>query len=90
MAYIQLFIHQYTQVLLGRAALNPFIPQPVLVSGVAPTQVQDPTLGPVEPHEVHTGPFLNLLRRGLQVKLRTDVTLSTGLKVHLILQSAIA
>lgn len=27
------------------------------------------------------------LRRGLQVKLRTDATLSTGLKVHLILLS---
>jgi len=27
-AHIQLFIHQYTLVLLSRAALNPFIPQP--------------------------------------------------------------
>ncbi|KAK4817048.1 hypothetical protein QYF61_026356 [Mycteria americana] len=33
------FIHQYPQVLLSRAALNPFIPQPVLILGVAPTQV---------------------------------------------------
>jgi len=40
-AHVQLFIHQYPQVLLGRAALNPSIPQPVLIPGVALTQVQD-------------------------------------------------
>ncbi|KAK4822933.1 hypothetical protein QYF61_023433 [Mycteria americana] len=38
MAHVQLFTHQYPQVLLSRAALNPFIPQPVLIAGVAPTQ----------------------------------------------------
>jgi len=48
-AHVQLFIHQYPQVLLGRAALNPFIPQPVLIPGVALTQVQDPALGLLEP-----------------------------------------
>jgi len=53
-------IHQYPQVLLNRAALNPLIPQPVLIAGVAPTQMQDPALGPVEPHEGHTGPLLEL------------------------------
>jgi len=41
----QLLIPQHPQVLLGRAALHPFIPQPVLVPGVAPTQVQDLALG---------------------------------------------
>ncbi|KAK4823197.1 hypothetical protein QYF61_027206 [Mycteria americana] len=61
-AHVQFFIHQYPQVLLGRAALNPFIPQPVLILGVAPTQVQDPALGLVEPHEVHTGPLLELVQ----------------------------
>ncbi|KAK4815224.1 hypothetical protein QYF61_022871 [Mycteria americana] len=61
-AHGQLFIHQDPQVLLHRAALNPFIPQPVLIPGVAPTQVQDLTLGLVEPHEVHVGPLLELVQ----------------------------
>ncbi|KAK4822534.1 hypothetical protein QYF61_015540 [Mycteria americana] len=61
-AVLQLFIHQYPQVLLCRAALNPFIPQPVLTRGVPPTHVQDPALGLVEPHEVHTGPLLELVQ----------------------------
>ena len=61
MAHVQLFIHQYPQVLLGRAALNLFIPQPVLIEGVAPPQVQDPALGVVEPHEVHKRPLLELV-----------------------------
>jgi len=37
-AHVQLFIHQYLQV-LGRGALNPLVPQPVLVAGVVLTQV---------------------------------------------------
>jgi len=57
-AHVQLFIHQYPQVLLGKAALNPIIPQPVLILGVALTQVQDFALGIVEPHEIHMGPPL--------------------------------
>jgi len=61
-AHVQLFIHQYSQVLLGRAALNPFIPQPLLILGVAPTQMQDLALGPVKFHEVHTGLFLELVQ----------------------------
>jgi len=59
-AHVQFFIQQYPQVLLGRAALNPFIPQPVFLVGVAPTHVQDLALGLLEPHEVCTGPFLKL------------------------------
>ena len=55
-----LFVHQYPQVLLSRAALNPFIPELVLILGVAPTQVQDVALGLVEPHEVHMGLLLEL------------------------------
>jgi len=54
-AHVKLLSHQYPQVLLSRAALNPLIPQPVLIAGDAPTQVPDPALGLVEPHEVHTG-----------------------------------
>ncbi|KAK4820994.1 hypothetical protein QYF61_009460 [Mycteria americana] len=65
LAHVQLFIHQYPQVLLCRAALNPFIPQPVLMVGIAPTQVQDPALGLVEPHEVHTGPLLQVPLDGI-------------------------
>ncbi|KAK4832388.1 hypothetical protein QYF61_022243 [Mycteria americana] len=45
-----------------RAALNPFIPQPVLIPEVALTQLQDPALGLVEPHEVHMGPLLQLVQ----------------------------
>jgi len=51
----------YHPVLILRAALNPFIPQPVLILGAAPTHVQDLALGYVEPHEVHTGPLLELV-----------------------------
>ncbi|KAK4814406.1 hypothetical protein QYF61_018165 [Mycteria americana] len=61
-AHVQLFIHQYPQVLLHRAALNPFTPQPVLIPGVALTQMQDPALGLVEPHEVHMGLLLQLVQ----------------------------
>ena len=57
-----LFIHQYPQVLLGRAALNSLIPQPVLIAGTTLTWMQDPAFGLVEPHEVHTGPFLKLVQ----------------------------
>ena len=47
------------------AALNPFIPQPVLIPGVPPTQVQDPALGPFEAQEVRTGPLLGLIQVSL-------------------------
>ncbi|KAK0679652.1 MA2A1 mannosidase, partial [Pygoscelis papua] len=46
----------------SRAALNPFIPQPALIPGNCPTEVQDPALGLVKPHEVHTGPLLELVQ----------------------------
>ncbi|KAK4816838.1 hypothetical protein QYF61_023902 [Mycteria americana] len=62
LAQVQLFIHQYPKVLLHRAALNPFILQHVLILGATPTQVQDLALGLVEPHEVHTGPLLQLVQ----------------------------
>jgi len=39
-----------------------FIIQPVLILGFAPTQMQDSSLGLVEPHEVHTGPLLKLVQ----------------------------
>ena len=61
-AHVQLFIPQYPQVLLGRAALSPCILQPILMVVVAPTQMRDLALGLVEPHEVHTGPLLKLVQ----------------------------
>ncbi|KAK4822423.1 hypothetical protein QYF61_015173 [Mycteria americana] len=44
------------------ALLNPFFRQPVLIPGLAPTQVQDLALGLVEPHEVRMGPLLELVQ----------------------------
>ncbi|KAK4831144.1 hypothetical protein QYF61_015447 [Mycteria americana] len=40
-----------------RAALNPFIPQSVLIMVPVLTQVKDLALGLVELHEVHMGPI---------------------------------
>ncbi|KAK4831239.1 LOW QUALITY PROTEIN: hypothetical protein QYF61_016471 [Mycteria americana] len=60
LAHVQLFVHQYPQVLFHRAALNHIFSQPVLEPRIAPTQ--DPALGFVEPHEVHTGPLLQLVQ----------------------------
>ena len=62
LAHIKLFIPQYPQVLLGRAALKPLTPLPVLVLRVALTQMQDHALGLVEPHDVHMGPLLELVQ----------------------------
>ncbi|KAK4810749.1 hypothetical protein QYF61_007723 [Mycteria americana] len=61
-AHIHFFIHQYPQVLLSKAALNPLIAQPVSMFGIALTQVQDLALSLVEPHEVHMGPLLELVQ----------------------------
>ena len=58
LAHMQLPNHHYPQIILGRAALNPFIPQLVLVVKVALTQVQDLAFGFVEPHEIHLGSLL--------------------------------
>ena len=60
--HVELLVYQHPQVLLLRAALNPFSAQPVSVLGIAPTQVQDLALGLVEPHEVHTGPPLQAVQ----------------------------
>jgi len=62
LGHVELLANQHSQVLLGRAALNPFIPQPVLILEVAATQVQDVALGLVEPHEIHTCPLLKLVQ----------------------------
>ncbi|KAK4814241.1 LOW QUALITY PROTEIN: hypothetical protein QYF61_012737 [Mycteria americana] len=39
LAHVQLFVHQYPQVLFHRATLDHIIPQPVLKPRIAPTQV---------------------------------------------------
>jgi len=61
-AHVEFLIHQYHQVLLVRAALSPFIPQPKLILEVTSTQVQNLALGLVEPHEVYRGPLLKLVQ----------------------------
>jgi len=66
LAHVQLFIHWYPQVLVGRAALNPFIPQPVLTLGLTSTHAQDLALGLVETHEVHMDPLLQLVQVPLE------------------------
>jgi len=38
LGHIEFLVNQYPQVLLSRAALKPFIPQPVLVLGCGPQQ----------------------------------------------------
>ncbi|PKU43223.1 hypothetical protein llap_6461 [Limosa lapponica baueri] len=58
LAHTQLFIYRYSQILLLRAALNVFIPQPVLIPGLSLTQVQDPPLCLIDLHKVHMGPLL--------------------------------
>ena len=58
LAHVQLAIHQYLQLLFGRAMFHPYIPQLVLMVGVAMTQVQDLLLEFVELHEVHLDPLL--------------------------------
>jgi len=52
--HAELLINQHPQVLLLRAALNPFCTQPVFVLGLASTDVQEFALGLVELDEVHT------------------------------------
>jgi len=57
-AHVELLIHQYPQVLLLRTTLESLSTQPVLVFGIALTQMQDLALGLVELHVVHAGPPL--------------------------------
>ena len=61
LAHVQLDIHQNLQVLFSRAVLNHFIPWLVLLVWPAVTQVQDPALGFVKPHEVLLGLLLELV-----------------------------
>ena len=56
---VEFLVNQHHQVL--RAALNPCIPQPLFVVGIAPAHVQDLTLGLGELHEVRAAPLLELV-----------------------------
>ncbi|TRZ10903.1 hypothetical protein HGM15179_016205 [Zosterops borbonicus] len=61
LGHVQPLTHQHPQVLLPRPALHLFIPQPVLISEVALTQVQQLALRLVKPHEIPMGPLLDLV-----------------------------
>ncbi|PKU36192.1 hypothetical protein llap_13505 [Limosa lapponica baueri] len=63
LAQAELPISHHLQVL--RAALNPFSTQPILVLGIAPTDMQDLALALVELQEVHTGPSLKPVKISL-------------------------
>ena len=57
LAHVELLIHQHPQILLLRAALNPFPALPVFVLGIAPAQVQDLALGLdlfLNSHSIHS------------------------------------
>ena len=58
LSHVRLPIHQYLQVLFSRAVLYYFIPQLVLIVGVAMTQVQDLAFGFFEPHQILLGLLL--------------------------------
>jgi len=62
LGHTELLIPQHPHVLLLRTALHPCIPQPVRITRVALTKMQDPALGPVELDEVQTGPLLQLVQ----------------------------
>jgi len=62
LAHVPFFIHQYSEVFLGRDARNPFISHSVLMLGTAQTRVQNLALGLVELHELHLGPSLKLAK----------------------------
>ena len=63
--------HQDTQVPRHRAALQQLRPEPVLVHGVVPPQVQDPTLALAELHQVPLCPTL----QPVQVSLNGRISL---------------
>jgi len=55
LGHSELFTNHHPQVLLLRAALNPFSAQPVFVLGIAPTHAQDLALDLVE-SQTQSGP----------------------------------
>ncbi|KAK4827205.1 hypothetical protein QYF61_015233 [Mycteria americana] len=65
-AHVQLTVNQHAQVLFHRAAFQSLFPKPVVLPGVVVTQVQDPTLGLVEPHTVDLSPLIQPVQVSLQ------------------------
>ncbi|PKU45670.1 hypothetical protein llap_4041 [Limosa lapponica baueri] len=57
LVHVQFFIYQCFQVLC-KAALNPFMPQPVLILVIDSIHMQNLALGLDELHEIHIGPLL--------------------------------
>ncbi|KAK4818988.1 hypothetical protein QYF61_022819 [Mycteria americana] len=77
LAHIQVAVDQHPQVLLCLAAFQPLFPKPVVLHGVAMTQVQDLALGLVEPHTIDLGPSIQPVHIPLQ-RLPTLPTLQLG------------
>ena len=72
--HVQPFIHQYPQVILGRAALSSFFLRPGLILGVAPTQVQGLFLGLVKPYMFTQAHFSSLSKSLWMVSLPLGVS----------------
>ncbi|KAK4810059.1 hypothetical protein QYF61_007223 [Mycteria americana] len=66
LAHVQLADNQHPQVLFHPAAFQPLFPRPVVLHGVVVTQVQDPTLGLVEPHTIDLSPSIQPVQVPLQ------------------------
>ena len=56
LAHIHLIVNQHSKVLFHQAAFKPLYPKPVALYGVDVTQVQNLSLGLVEPHTVGLDP----------------------------------
>ncbi|PKU41812.1 hypothetical protein llap_7885 [Limosa lapponica baueri] len=79
--HVELLINQDPQVLLLRAALQPFSTQPVFVPGITMSQVQDLALGLIELHEVDMDPPLKPVQvslDGIPSLQRVDCTTQLG------------
>ncbi|KAK4828488.1 hypothetical protein QYF61_026759 [Mycteria americana] len=81
LGHVEFLINQHPQVLLLRAALNPFSAQHVFVLGIVLTHVQDLALGLVELHKVRRGPPLKPVKvplDGIPSLQRVDHTTQLG------------
>ncbi|KAK4831109.1 hypothetical protein QYF61_015412 [Mycteria americana] len=66
LAHIQPAVNKHPQVLFLQAAFQPLFPKPVVLHGVAVAQVQDLTLGLVEPYTIDHGPSIQPVQVPLQ------------------------
>jgi len=58
LAPVQPAVDQHPQGLFRQAALQPLLPKPGALCGVVVTQVQDPSLGLVEPRTIDLSPSI--------------------------------